>query len=192
MDPSLRFDFRKKLRFGIKKNLEAGKSPHGKSPKRFHLDRHCKKIEVRFRQAGKIGEVLHNRDFTAKKNRVRGTSSVPCVVNVHGIYPHQRHLRRGQKLRGVPREVGMPSKYCTVFQCRDHPVSISTALPANSFSSGKWERSIARSPAARIFIAGISASCSSRNCERSLPSAKRWNGESRYVPVFATISILPM
>src|SRR3954469_11646151 len=37
-----------------------------------------------------------------------------------------------------------------------------------------------------------SASCSIRNPARSTPLAYRWNGESTYVPVLATTSILPI
>src|SRR6266478_5470496 len=99
------------LRFGISdKRLEAGKRPHGKSPKRLYIHRHCKKLEVLLRQVGKIGEVLHNRDFVAEKNGVHRASSVVSLVNVHGIDSNQRHTRRGQKLSGVQREIGMSLK----------------------------------------------------------------------------------
>lgn len=61
--------------------------------------------------------------------------------------------------------------------------------PALANSSGPIAH---RDGSARKTRPSRSATCSKARAARSGPSAQRWNGESMYVPVFPTISILPM
>ena len=73
------------------------------------------------------------------------------VVDVVRIDAHESGSGVSQKPRRILGQKRMPLEILGVFQCRDHPVSTSTALPDKSSPRGKHTRCRLPAVAAPIF-----------------------------------------